>query len=153
MKSVLPRLGLFLLAFCAGPTWTWAAGPLQRVPNTSLALPAQPPSPGYTYTNAFGNLTFNMPVAIVTPPGETNRVFVVEKGGRIQVITNLANPTKTLFMDISSYVVAGDWTSEQGLLAMAFHPGYLTNGYFYVLYTEAGGTPWRDTLERYTITA
>jgi hypothetical protein len=73
-----------------------------RVPNTTLTLPASPPSFGYAVTNAFGNLSFMWPVAIVTPPGETNRLFVVEQQGRIAVITNLASPTRTVFIDLTA---------------------------------------------------
>src|SRR5271155_4649942 len=57
---------------------------------------------GYVPTNAFPSLVFSNPTCITAPPGETNRLFVVEKHGRIIVITNLAAPTRTIFMDISS---------------------------------------------------
>ncbi len=105
-----------------------------RVPNTTLRLPASPPTYGYTTENAFGNLSFTSPVAIVSPPDETNRLFIVEQGGRIAVITNLAAPTRTVFLDISSRVQyrIGE---EEGLLGLAFHPDYSINRYFYVFYT------------------
>jgi len=46
--------------------------------NTTLNLPADlPAATGYTTENALGTLTFNAPIAIVAPPGETNRLFVV----------------------------------------------------------------------------
>lgn len=118
---------------------------LQRVANTTLTMPAAPPTLGYTATNAFGTLTFVNPIAITAPPGETNRIFIVEKNGTIQVITNLAAPTKTLFMDISSRVTstaANTGTAgEQGLLGLAFHPGYATNRYFYVFYMGPATSP------------
>src|SRR5688572_950891 len=98
----------------------------------TLRMPQEPPSFGYRTTNAFGNLAFTDPVAIVTPPGETNRIFVVEQPGRIAVITNLGSPTRTVFLDIASRIIFG---GEQGLLALAFHPGYATNRQFYVFYT------------------
>src|SRR2546421_8249601 len=144
---------------CVKICWTWVlclaallfpflseaqALPLQRVANTSLHFPTAPPTYGFTYTNAFPGLAFANPVCIVSPPGETNRLFIVEKTGRIDVITNLANPTKTLFMDISSYTLnAGEtaWADERGLLGLAFHPGYLTNRFFYVFYTGYDVTP------------
>lgn len=119
--------------------------PLGRVANTTLAIPAAPPTFGYTSTNAFGTLTFVNPVTIVSPPGETNRVFIVEKNGTIQVITNLAAPNKTLFLNVSNRVTSteGNTTSngEQGLLGMAFHPGYATNRYFFLFYTGPATTP------------
>jgi len=101
-------------------------------PPVTLRMPQEPPSYGYRFTNAFGNLTFTDPIAIVTPPGETNRIFVLEQAGRIAVITNLAAPTRTVFLDIASRIVAG---GEQGLLGLAFHPGYATNRQFYISYT------------------
>ena len=95
-------------------------------------MPPAPPVLGYATTNAFGTLTFTDPVAIVWPPGGTNRLFVVEQRGRIGVITNMANPTRAVFLDISSRVVGGTPSVERGLLGLAFHPGYATNRLFYV---------------------
>lgn len=105
-----------------------AAGPLSRVANTTLTnLPATPPVFGYVLTNAFTGLTFDQPVCITSPPNETNRLFILQKTGTIKVITNLASPTLSDFMTLP---VVTD--SESGLLGLAFHPGYATNGYFYV---------------------
>lgn len=122
---------------------------LGREANTTLRLPQVPERFGYTTEPAFGNLTFTDPVAVVTPPGETNRVFVVEQSGRISVITNLAAPTRSVFLDLSTRIVAG---GEQGLLGLAFHPGYATNRQFYVFYTlnttTAAGGGLHDRLSR-----
>src|SRR5439155_20762810 len=96
---------------------------------------------GYLLTNAFPGLGWTNPVCLASPPGETNRLFIVEKRGRIVVITNLITPTRTIFMDISGRVSTSDTdfgsdvSDERGLLALTFHPGYATNGYFYVFYT------------------
>ncbi|HKS35814.1 MAG TPA: PQQ-dependent sugar dehydrogenase [Verrucomicrobiae bacterium] len=138
-----------IFAFIAGSR---AAGLEQRVANTTLQMPASPATFGFASTNAFGNLLFTNPVCITSPPGETNRLFVLEKRGRIVAITNLAAPTRTIFMDITSRVVSGgdtDVGNEQGLLGMAFHPGYATNRYFYLFYTTTGTR--RDRLSRFEI--
>jgi glucose/arabinose dehydrogenase len=96
---------------------------------------------GLISTNAFPSLVFSNPVCITTPPGEMNRLFVVEKHGRIVVITNLAAPTRTIFMDISGRITvfnsseSGDVGGEEGLLGLAFHPAYASNRNFYVFYT------------------
>jgi glucose/arabinose dehydrogenase len=114
----------------------------------------------FATSNAFPGLNFTNPVAIVSPPGETNRLFIVEKKGRIVVITNLAAPTRTIFMDIStssSVISAPDTTvgGEEGLLGLVFHPGYATNGYFYAFYTgtktTTAGTGRHDVLSRFQI--
>lgn len=135
-----------------------ADGPIDRIANTTLQLPPTPPTFGFTSTNALG-LTFTNPVCIATPPGETNRLFIIEKRGRIVVITNLAAPTRTVFMDITDRVSTPDGVNdEEGLLGLVFHPGYATNGFFYIYYigpdnTGVGGTTRHDILSRFTNSA
>jgi len=137
-----------MMAALAGQT-VLAAG-LDRQANSTLTLPLEPYQ--YTAVEAFSGLLFDQPVAIVSPPGETNRLFIVERQGTIQVITNLVNPTKTVFLDIAGRV---DPSGEGGLLGMAFHPSYLSNHYFYVYYTlattTATGTGFHDRLARFEI--
>ncbi len=117
---------------------------------------------GYVPTNAFTSLVFSNPSCITSPPGETNRLFILEKHGRIIVITNLANPTRTIFMDLSSKVSvanaseSGDFSGEEGLLGMAFHPGYATNRLFYIFYTGQatnGTAGLHDILSRFEVTS
>ncbi|MGH8019205.1 MAG: hypothetical protein ACREIA_13105, partial [Opitutaceae bacterium] len=89
--------------------------PLARVPASTLELPAEPPSRGFRTERALGSLSFDQPVAIVAPPGETNRLFVVEKPGRIMIVPDLGNPAASVFLDIRDRV--GTFSSgEQGLL-------------------------------------
>ena len=119
---------------------------------------------GYVPTNAFPSLLFSNPTCIASPPGETNRLFILEKHGRIIVITNLAAPTRTIFMDISSRVSvdtaneASDSSGEEGLLGLAFHPGYATNRIFYAFYTGqatngSGSLQLHDILARFQTTS
>src|SRR2546422_879129 len=132
-------MAVCVLIACSGNSY--GAGLTQREANTTLQMPQTPAQFGYTTTNAFGNLVFTDPLAIATPPGETNRLFIVEHRGRIAVITNLANPTRTVFLDISSRVVGGTPPDERGLLGLVFHPGYATNGFFYVFFSTTSTTP------------
>src|SRR2546423_15357667 len=64
------------IAFAIGLLFIW--------PNQTKAAS----SAGYQIVNAFGTTSFTQPVCLRTPPGETNRVFVLEKTGLIQVLTN-----------------------------------------------------------------
>ena len=85
------------------------------------------------------------PVHLAPPPGD-DRLFVVEQPGRIRIIED-GQLLPTPFLDITSKVRSG---GEQGLLSVAFHPGYASNGHFYVNYTD----PSDDTrVERYTVSA
>src|ERR1051325_1600848 len=97
-----------------------------------LRMPLPPPTYGYTTSNAFPGLSFGRPLCLASPPGETNRLFVLEQGGHMYVITTLASPNITTFLDLSGRVNS---SSESGLLGLAFHPGYETNGYFYLFYS------------------
>ncbi|NER13693.1 glucose sorbosone dehydrogenase [Leptobacterium flavescens] len=95
-------------------------------------------TPGMTVTNAFAGLNFNRPVDLQSPNDNTDRIFVVEQRGVIRVFNNEADTTtSSVFLDIQSIV--NDSDNEMGLLAMAFHPDYANNGYFYVNYTGAAG--------------
>lgn len=71
------------------------------------------------------------PVFLTAPEGD-DRLFVVEKGGQIKIIDG-GSVQGTPFLNISNLVSGG---SEQGLLGMAFHPKYVSNGLFYVSYTD-----------------
>jgi glucose/arabinose dehydrogenase len=108
-------------------------GLTNRVANTTLQMPPTIPVLGFTTTNAFPGLVLNTPYGVATPPGETNRLFIFEKAGRIVVITNLANPVRTVFLDITDRVLSA--ANEEGLYGLAFHPGYATNRIFCVTYT------------------
>lgn len=76
------------------------------------------------------------PVYLTAPPGDTSRVFVLKKPGRIRLIEN-DSLRSTPFLDLSSLVESG--SLEQGLLGMAFDPNYASTGRFYVCYTGRDG--------------
>lgn len=78
-----------------------------------------------------------------------DRVFIIEKAGKIRIVENNQLLT-TPFLDIVSKVRSSG--NEQGLLGMAFHPDYNTNGYFYVNYTNRA-TPTLTVIERYQVTS
>ncbi len=74
------------------------------------------------------------PLYLTAPAGDP-RLFVVEKTGAIRIVKDGAL-LPTPFLDLSGAVSNG---GEQGLLSMAFHPDYATNGFFYVDYTDLDG--------------
>jgi glucose/arabinose dehydrogenase len=92
----------------------------------------------------------SFPVHITHTGDGSGRLFIVEQPGRIRVVKNgvlLATP----FLDISSTganrVLFG---GEQGLLSVAFPPGFNAKGYFYVYYTNLNGD---NVAARYFLTA
>ena len=78
---------------------------------------------------------FDNPLYVTSPPGDRRRVFVVEQGGRIQLLLN-GRRTGSPFLDISGLLTSG---GEQGLLSVAFAPDYRRSGLFYVDYTDHRG--------------
>ncbi len=114
-----------------------------------LAAPALAATPLTTVRVASG---LTRPVFITHAPGDTSRIFVIEKRGAIRIIQNgvlLATP----FLDIDPRVTGGTSDdNEQGLLGLAFHPDYANNGYFYVNYTGVVGAG--DTyVSRFSVTS
>ena len=89
----------------------------------------------------------NRPMQVTTPVGDLGRVFVVEQPGRIRIVRNgVLLPTP--FLDMTSLIVFG---GENGLLSLAFHPNYATNGQFFVFYTPS---PFPTVaVRRYTVSA
>jgi glucose/arabinose dehydrogenase len=90
------------------------------------------PLTGLAYEKVAAGLAF--PVFVDAPAGD-DRLFVVTKDGRIHIIkdgTTLVEP----FLDISEPT---NNNGEQGLLGLAFHPEYATNGLFYVHYSDRHG--------------
>ena len=77
---------------------------------------------------------FSQPVDIANAGDD--RLFIVERAGRIRIIADGA-VLPTPFLNISSQV--NNSPNERGLLGLAFHPDYETNGYFYVNYTISNG--------------
>jgi hypothetical protein len=93
--------------------------------------------------------TFNNPVAIGNAADSSGRLFIVEQAGRIRILqgsTVLSSP----FLDISSLVNQDSITgqSERGLLGLAFHPAYKTNGQFYVYFTNPNASS--NVIARFT---
>jgi glucose/arabinose dehydrogenase len=88
-----------------------------------LALTLQPVATGMTF-----------PVYLTAPSGDS-RQFIVERAGRIRVMEN-GVLRAIAFLDIRNRISTA---GEGGLLSMAFHPEYESNGYFFLYYTDLGG--------------
>lgn len=97
--------------------------------------PAPPAQVPVTLVDAYPNLTFDQPLEYGVAGDGSNRVFVVEKPGRILVFPNDPQVGEAeVFLDVTSLVDSD--APEKGLLGLAFHPDYETNGYFFINYTD-----------------
>ena len=119
---------ILILAACDGNTLP----PTVPQPIDSVTLRVQTVATG-----------LSSPVHLAAPANDS-RLFIVEQPGRIRIV-QVGQLASTPFLDIRAKVNSG---GEQGLLSVAFHPDYATNGYFFVNYTDLNG----DTrVERYRV--
>lgn len=78
---------------------------------------------------------FDRPVSI--KHGFDNKLFIVEQKGVIKILNANGSVNTTPFLNINTKVIDGG--GERGLLGLAFHPNYTTNGFFYVNYINNSG--------------
>ena len=115
-----PRSRVLLLGLLA----TAACGNGMTDPPSAFDLALEPVATG-----------LSSPVLVTAPLNDPARLFVVEQGGIIKVIRN-GQLLSTPFLDLRSRVSTG---GERGLLGLAFHPNYATNGILVVNYTNLVG--------------
>ena len=105
-------------------------------------------SEGIATPRAFPNLTFASPVAMKQAPADGSRWFVVEQGGLIRVFENDPDVAATQnFVDLRTRV---HFSGEAGLLGLAFHPDFFTNGRVYLNFSELVGGVIRSVTAEFT---
>ena len=144
-----------LIAGCGG------GGDVTTVSSSSTATTSTPPATtangGAGHAPAVGDGTggvklakvgdFDQPVYVTQPAqGDPGHLYVVEQCGAIERVP-LGGGSAQPFLDLSDLVTCG---GEQGLLSVAFDPGYAQNGRLYVNYTNHDGT---SITARYTRSA
>ena len=134
-----------------------------RIDPAGLNVPATPPVTELAVVDAFPGLRFQRPVGMASPPGDANRLFVIEIAGQVKVIPDVSSPTPTasVVLDLPAAVsgrlpaesVQGGINQECGLLGLAFHPRFQQNGHFYVFYSvvRSGTTGFQQRVSRFTI--
>ena len=112
---------------------------------------------GPTVSDFDGQLTtvlvasgFLRPLFVASPPGDVDRLFVVEQDGLIKIVRDgvvLGTP----FLDVSAitHSPADSGHNEEGLLGLAFHPQYDSNGWFFIYHTIGAGS--QNVVARYTV--
>jgi glucose/arabinose dehydrogenase len=78
---------------------------------------------------------FTSPVALVTPQDRSDRLFIVDQVGMIWILSKGKRIEKP-FLDLRDRIVElNAFYDERGLLGLAFHPDFPTNGRFYISYS------------------
>jgi quinoprotein glucose dehydrogenase len=94
------------------------------------------------------------PVWMSESPDGTQRLFLVEQDGRVVIFKKGADGSKPQeFLNIEDRKPHSDpeFANEEGLLSVAFHPGYKTNGTFYIYYNQQN--PRRSVISEMKVAA
>jgi uncharacterized repeat protein (TIGR03806 family) len=113
----------------------------QRPANASCVAPAiSTGTASVSLTDAYPSLpAFNNPLKALQSPGDNSRWYVLEQAGRVHAFAN--NPAANsieLVLDIDAQVAFSGGNDERGLLGMAFHPQFASNGFIYLYYIDNG---------------
>lgn len=90
--------------------------------------------------------SFNSPVEIKNAGDE--RLFIVEKSGKIKILNQDGSVNSTPFLDIEDKVSTN--SNERGLLGLAFHPNYPESPFFFVNYTNNSGD---TTISKFSVSS
>ena len=148
MSGPRRRAAIALLALACAAACSGGSG---GTPRFAFAFPIDAPAPTpMVAVPAFPQLRFARPVFATHAGDGSNRVFVVEQGGRILVFANdPAASQARVFLDLTDRVTASD--GELGLLGLAFAPDYAQSGRCYVDYTRQA--PLQSVVAEYRVTA
>ena len=100
----------------------------QPMPDTPLDTKA---------VRAFPELKFVRPVLLTNAGDGSNRIFVAQQPGKIFVFPNKPDVEEAdLFLDWEKKTIYKNEEFEEGVLGLAFHPKFKSNGEFFMYYTE-----------------
>jgi len=120
---------------------------VNRPANTSCNIPDAPAS-SIELTRVFSALTFDLPILMLQAPGNNSRWYVVEQAGLIKTFET-GDSSTTIFADLTDRATYGGGQDERGLLGMAFHPNFQTNGQVFLSYVTGNGGQ-RSIVSRYS---
>jgi len=118
-----------------------------RLPGLEHHVPASPPPVSLRAVNAFPSLNFTQPICAASPPEDGKRLFIGSRLGSIRMIPDVTALPATSSVVLSMNAGAGGLfegrvpgealvnSPEMGLLGMAFHPEFATNGYLFLSYS------------------
>jgi len=130
---------------------------LLGLPVLPLFPAAAQPLPKVQLRPAFPALTLDRPVWISQPPDASGRFFFVEQPGRILIVPQGGDGSQVKeFLNIVNRRPYVD--NEEGLLSIAFHPGFKTNGLFYIYYNQqnanrSGQFPRRSVISEFKVSS
>lgn len=125
-----------------------------RPSNASCIAPARSVASAAVATERhFAALAFSQPLGMLQAPDDSSRWFVLQKTGQVRVFASAPDTTSFLpdFIDLAAATNLNT-SSEGGLLGMAFHPDYASNGEVFLSWTE-GNSPMTSVVARFQVNA
>ena len=126
----------------------------------AFAAAAQP-LPKVELQRVFPALKTERPVWISEAPDGSRRMFIVYQPGQVLIVKPGSDGSDAKeFFNIESR--RPDFDNECGLLSLAFHPGFATNGLFYVYYNQRNPAnqnskplnyPFRSVISEFKVSA
>jgi glucose/arabinose dehydrogenase len=101
---------------------------IDKIPTAAVAV-----APQISLTSVISS-GLSAPMQFVHAGDGSKRIFIVQKAGNIRVYDSTFN-----FLSVLGTVSGVSNSGERGLLSLAFHPNYATNGFVYVYYTNTAG--------------
>lgn len=138
--ALLLSLMFLAISFSTGTRSSRASIGSNSIQDQSNQIKSEHPEAGSVGVSATGTVMLKQivtglsnPLYVTSAHDGTNRLFVVEQTGAIKVLQP-GSTTPTVFLDITSEVQFG---GEQGVIGLAFHPLFWSNGRFFVHYTRS----------------
>ena len=133
-----------------------APGLSARPANLTCVAPERPAGNAALGVEVVASQDISWPVEMVQQPGDSSKWYVVDRSGFVAIYQAGSTLTRIgTLIDVSGLIrreLGGREWNELGLLGMAFHPDFATNGEFFLYYTAAGtnGTVLEGRLSRFT---
>ena len=146
------RSGLPLTSVLLGAVVVLLAGCRPREPQGCAAIAALSSSAPITLVRVFPNVDIEAGVVLTQRPDSNDdndtRWWLATQNGQVYTFTE-SDPEPTLVIDIADILVID---GEAGLLGLAFHPQFASNGYVFLSYTTPGPGAFTSRIARYTST-
>jgi len=148
------------LLTCIAPIYCLAfalpSASAQKIDTRPLRLNIEPAFPnlkwtGWSPVDDRGKPQPLRPIVVTHAGDKSGRLFVATQQGVIHVFPNRRDAKRTkVFLDIQKKVVYHDKKNEEGLLGVAFHPKYKSDGRFFVYYTTTD-TPQMSVISSFRV--
>lgn len=130
----------------ATPTTVPSSEPSAQATTVTAVTPT---ANGYQLTPAFPEANFDRMLAFAAIPGSPNEAVVLSQSGEMRRIALDESAPPAVFGDVSSLIIANPG-GEEGLLGIAFSPGFQTDNRVFIYYSA--GDPRRSVLSRFNVT-